>query len=218
MRRVALARGRTVRGTGTGHPPAAGATEGEMTMKAMDDRVDAVIRNAPDEGALVDELWSAAYDDLRVLARARLRHSGRRTLLDTTVLVNETYLKLAARRSLPVRHRGAFFAYCGRVMRSVIVDMAREAHAHWHGGELQKVTLGTDFGASLAAADSDPLQVDGALCELARVEPRLAQIVEMRYFGGFTESDIAQSLALTERTVRRDWSRARVLLRSMLAV
>lgn len=185
-------------------------------MNEPDDRIDAVIRNASDEGAPVDELWSAAYDDLRVLARARLRHSGHRTLLDTTVLVNETYLKLAARRSLPVPHRGAFFAYCGRTMRSVIVDMAREAQAHWHGGELQKVTLDTDLGASLAAADSDPLQVDEALSELARVEPRLARIVEMRYFGGFTEADIAESLALTERTVRRDWCRARVLLRSML--
>jgi RNA polymerase sigma factor (TIGR02999 family) len=187
-------------------------------MSEGDERIDAVIRNATKEGAPVDELWSAAYDDLRVLARARLRHSGHRTLLDTTVLVNETYLKLAARRSLPVPHRGAFFAYCGRAMRSVIVDMARQAQAHWNGGELRKVTLDTDLGASLAAADSDPLQVDEALCELARVEPRLAQIVEMRYFAGLTEVDIARSLALTERTVRRDWNRARVLLRSMLVV
>ena len=187
-------------------------------MNEPDDRIDAVIRNASDEGAPVDELWSAAYDDLRALARARLRHSGHRTLLDTTVLVNETYLRLVARRRLPVPHRGAFFAYCGRTMRSVIVDMAREAQAHWEGGELQKETLGTDLGASLAAADSDPLQVDEALSELARVEPRLARVVEMRYFGGFKDADIAQSLELNERTVRRDWIRARVLLRSMLVV
>jgi len=186
-------------------------------MDHADDPLDAVIRAARDDGASVDALWSAAYDELRVLARARLRRGGRHTLLDTTVLVNETYLKLAQRRQLPVPHRGAFFAYCARTMRSVIVDLAREARARWHEGEQQKVTLATAQGGDIAAVDDDPLQVDEALTALGGVEPRLAQVVEMRYFGGFSEVDIAQALGLTERTVRRDWTRARVLLRAMLA-
>ncbi len=182
-------------------------------MNDPDDRIDAVIRASAADGASVDALWSAAYDELRGLARARLRRSGRRTLLDTTVLVNETYLKLAERRRLPVAHRGAFFAYCARTMRSVIVDLARDAQARWHEGEQQKVTLATDQGE---ADDEDPLRVDEALAALCGVEPRLARVVEMRYFGGFSENDIARALGLTERTVRRDWTRARVLLRSML--
>jgi len=183
----------------------------------MSDRLDAVIQDAAGTGAAVDDLWAAAYDELRALARARLWRTGHRTLLDTTGLVNDVYLKLARRRKIHVAHRGAFFAYCARAMRSVIVDMARESQAACHGGAGQKVTLDTDLRASLPAAESDPRRVDEALAALGEVEPRLAQVVEMRYFGGFNEAEIAAALGLTERTVRRDWSRARVLLHTMLA-
>jgi DNA-directed RNA polymerase specialized sigma24 family protein len=150
------------------------------------DELDLAILHAPQEGADVSELWSKAYPELRQLARARLRRSGRHSLLDTTGLVNEAYTRLAAIGRLQLDHRGQFFAYSARVMRSIILNLAREAQAARHGGGL------------------------------LRVDPRLATVVEMRFFAGFTETEIAETLGLAERTIRRDWERARVLLRSML--
>jgi RNA polymerase sigma factor (TIGR02999 family) len=169
-----------------------------------------------DDGVAVDALWKAAYDELKRLAHARLVPTGNVTLLDTTALVNESYLKLAARGALKVGSRGEFFAYASRVMRSVIVDLVRERLAECRGGGLAAITLDTRLADGLPA-DAEALHVDEALDALATVEPRLAQVVEMRYFGGLTESEIARSLGLTERTVRRDWDKARALLRTMLS-
>jgi RNA polymerase sigma factor (TIGR02999 family) len=179
------------------------------------DELDMAIKIAPKEGGDVSELWSKAYPQLRQLARSRLRRSGRHSILDTTGLVNEAYMRLAAIGQLPFEHRGQFFAYCARAMRSIIIDLAREAHAARHGGGLVQITMSSTIIDELRA-DDDPLRIDDALTELAKVEPRLATVVEMRFFGGFTEAEIAESFGLTERTIRRDWERARALLRSML--
>lgn len=167
-------------------------------------------------GVQVDALWQVAYDELRRLAHARLAPGGAPTLLDTTALVNESWLKLAAHGALAVRSRGEFFAYASKVMRSVIVDLVRERMAERRGGGVAAVTLDTALAAGLRA-DDEAVQVHEALTELAGLEPRLAQVVEMRYFGGMTEVEIGQALGLTERTVRRDWDKARLLLRTMLA-
>jgi RNA polymerase sigma factor (TIGR02999 family) len=179
------------------------------------DELDLAIQHAPEQGADVSELWSKAYPELRQLAHARLRRNGRHSLLETTGLVNEAYTRLAAIGRLQLEHRGQFFAYSARVMRSIILNLAREAQAVRHGGGLLKVTLSPDIADELRAED-DPLRIDDALCELAKVEPRLATVVEMRFFAGFTETEIAETLGLAERTIRRDWERARVLLHSML--
>jgi RNA polymerase sigma factor (TIGR02999 family) len=167
-------------------------------------------------GVQVDALWQVAYDELRRLAHARLAPGGAPTLLDTTALVNESWLKLAAHGALAVRSRGEFFAYASKVMRSVIVDLVRERMAQRRGAGVAALTLDTDLAAGLRA-DDEAVQVHEALTELAALEPRLAQVVEMRYFGGMTEVEIGQALGLTERTVRRDWDKARLLLRTMLA-
>lgn len=172
-------------------------------------------RNSAD-GVPVDALWQAAYVELKRLAHARLAPPGAQTLLDTTALVNESYLKLAAQRALNVGSRGEFFAYASRVMRSVIVDLVRERLSARRGGEAIAVTLDSAI-VDASARDDEALRVDDALDALAGVEPRLAQVVEMRYFGGLTETEIGQTLGLTERTVRRDWDKARTLLRTMLA-
>lgn len=160
-------------------------------------------------------LFEAAYDELRKLARARLNGSAPMTLLDTTALVNESWLRLSGSKSLQVETRRKFFAYASGVMRSVIVDQLRERSAGKRGGGLKAITLDTDVGSALIAQD-EAVQVHEALQALALVEPRLAQVVEMRYFGGLTEAEIGEALGLTERTVRRDWEKARLLLASML--
>jgi RNA polymerase sigma factor (TIGR02999 family) len=99
--------------------------------------------------------------------------------------------------------------------RSVVIDLIREQRALRRGGDLARITLNT--AVVDAAAQDEPLRIDEALQELTQVEPRLSQVVEMRYFGGFTEAEIGSALGVTERTVRRDWDKARLLLRAMLA-
>ncbi|MDP2006948.1 MAG: ECF-type sigma factor [Rubrivivax sp.] len=164
-----------------------------------------------------NRLWDGAcYAELKKIARARLSSAGSLTQMSTTVLVNESYLKLAARvQQLDFASRGHFFAYAAKVMRSVIVDQVRERQAERRGGGLQRVTLDTAVSDSVPA-ESEPLQVDAALQALEQVDLRLAQVVEMRYYAGMTEAEIGEVLGLTERTVRRDWGKARAILKTML--
>jgi len=171
--------------------------------------------NASEPGAQ-DQLFAAAYGELRKLARARLHDGGRNTYLDTTALVHESYLRFLSVGPLRSDDRRAFFAYASRVMRSVIIDAVRERQAERRGGDLDRLTLDTQLGDQLPAGENELLQVNEALEVLAQAEPRLAKVVEMRYFGGYTEAEIADALDLTERTVRRDWDKARLLLGAML--
>jgi RNA polymerase sigma factor (TIGR02999 family) len=170
----------------------------------------------PGGGMDIAALSATAYDELRGLARARLRSNGPLTLLDTTGLVSDTFRRLAVQHNLHIESRAHFLGYCSRIMRSVIIDLVRERNAERRGGGERKITLNTEIGEGVAAAD-EPLRVDDALAELAKREPRLAQVVEMRYFGGYNEEEVAEALGLTTRTVQRDWRKARVLLRTMLS-
>lgn len=161
-------------------------------------------------------LFAAAYPELRKLARSRLRDGGRNTVLDTTALVHESYLRFLQHGQLRSDDRRAFFAYAGSVMRSVIIDLVRERQAQRRGGDLQHVTLDTQIGDSVADGEAEILGVHEALEVLAKTEPRLARVVELRYFGGYSEQEIAETLEVTERTVRRDWTKARLLLEHWL--
>ena len=163
-----------------------------------------------------DALFSAAYSELRKLARSRLRDGGRNTMLETTALVHESYLRFLNAGQLRIEDRKAFFAYASKIMRSVIIDAVRERQAQRHGGDLTQLTLDTQHAADLPAGEAEILHVHEALRALEEVEPRLAAVVEMRYFGGYTEAEIAEAMGLTERTVRRDWNKARLLLQSTL--
>ena len=163
-----------------------------------------------------DELFAAAYSELRKLARSRLRDGGRNTFLETTALVHESYLRFLNAGELRIEDRKAFFAYASKVMRSVIIDSVRERQAERRGGDLAELTLETQGAATLPEGEAEVLQVHEALFALEEAEPRLATVVEMRYFGGYSEAEIAESLDLTERTVRRDWEKARLLLMSAL--
>jgi len=158
------------------------------------------------------EAFSLLYRELHRLARAKLRQHQSMTLLDTTSLLHESYLRLVGAQSLPISDRQHFFTYAARVMRSVIVDFARARLAERRGGEAQQVVLDTVAGNELAAPESDVLRVHEALETLAKADERLAHVVELRYFGGMTESEIADTLGTSERTVRRDWEKARLLL------
>ena len=162
-----------------------------------------------------DALFSAAYSELHRLAHARLRDGGRNTVLDTTCLVHESYLRFERAGQLRAEDRRAFFAYASQVMRSVIVNSVRERIAQKRGGSARPLTLSTQLGAKVADGEESIMKVHEAL-ELAKVEARLAQVVEMRYFGGYSEREMAETLGVTERTVQRDWEKARLILAAAL--
>lgn len=164
-----------------------------------------------------DALFSGAYGELRELARARLRDGGRGTVLDTTALVHESYLRFIRSGQLRSDNRRAFFAYASSVMRSVIIDTVRERQAERRGGDLQRITFDTQVSDGVPDREDHLIAVHDALEALAKAEPRLAKVVEMRYFSGLSEAEIGEALDLTERTVRRDWGKARLLLGVMLA-
>lgn len=156
------------------------------------------------------------YEELRRLARSRLRQHQTLTLLDTTSLVHESFIRLVGAQGLQLEDRRHFFAYAARVMRSVIVDFARARLAERRGGEAVHVVLDTDLGDRLAAPETDVLRVHEALEVLAKADDKLAQIVELRYFAGLKEAEIAELLGQSERTVRRQWDKAKLLLTAAL--
>ena len=162
-------------------------------------------------------VFGLLYDELRRIARARLRSHRGQTLLDTTALVHECYLRVAHADGLSLESRRHFYAYASKVMRSVIVDFARARQSERRGGDVEHVVIDTRVSDNLGAAENDVLRVHEALDALATVDARLAQIVELRYFGGLSEGDIASLLDVSERTVRRDWQKARLLLIAALS-
>jgi len=162
--------------------------------------------------ASLDRIFELLYPELRRVAHRRLSRNRRDGGLDTTALVNECYLKFAERDGLTPADRPHFLAYAASVMRSVIVDAARRTNAERRGGDLQMVTLDTSHGESIADAAGEILEVHAALEELQALDARLAQVAEMRYFVGMTDVEIGAALGLTDRTVRRDWEKARLIL------
>jgi RNA polymerase sigma factor (TIGR02999 family) len=169
-------------------------------------------RASADEPAAMDEVFALLYDDVHRMARARLAGNQSMTLLDTTSLAHEAYLRLRNAGRIDVDSRARLMAYVSQVLRAVIVDFARRRNADRRGGGLVHVTLDTDVADSVAAADADVEQVAQALEVLGASDPRLRQVVEMRYFGGMSDSEIGEALGVTPRTVGRDWQRARLLL------
>ena len=163
------------------------------------------------------DVYALLYPELRRIAHSRLRHGANRVSLDTTALVHDGYLKFVQTRALEVKDRAHFLAYASTVMRSVIVDLIRESQAERRGGGQFELTLNTHIGDSSPQASADEaLHVHDALARLEAIEPRMARVVEMRYFAGLTDAEIAECLGVTQRTVGRDWEKARVFLYTML--
>lgn len=167
-----------------------------------------------DRSAL-DNVLATLYRELHQMARRQLGGQRGHTL-DATALVHEAYLKLTSRAGALFEDRAHFFAYAASAMRSVVVDYARQRLAVKRGGDLHRVTdLPDDAGGGLRL-DEDMLGLDTALNKLQALDTRLAQVVEMRYFAGLSETEIAGLLKRSERSVRRDWQKARMFLLAAL--
>jgi RNA polymerase sigma factor (TIGR02999 family) len=163
----------------------------------------------------LDQVVTFTYQQLRAIAHHRLAARGRSGTLSTTALVHEAYLKLVDQSRAEWQDRAHFLALASIAMRHVLVDRARERSTLKRGGERRRITLDDEV---LAVEDQSDalLMLNDALDQLASSEPRLARVVECRFFGGLTEQETADALGLTTRTVQRDWVKARVLLRRVL--
>jgi RNA polymerase sigma factor (TIGR02999 family) len=165
--------------------------------------------------AALDRVLGTLYHELHAMARRQLAGQYGQTL-DATALVHEAYLKLIGRRDVQFDDRAHFFAYAASAMRSVVVDYARQRLAQKRGGDLHRVTELPDDVEGGLRLDEDMLGLDTALTKLAAVDAKLAQVVELRYFAGLSEQEIAELLKRSERSIRRDWQKARMFLLASL--
>lgn len=158
-----------------------------------------------------DELYRRVYGELKRMASRHLRASDDAATLSTTELVHEAFLKLGGASSSDWQGRAHFFGAASRAMRQVLVDFARRRRAAKRGGGTTRVSLSESDVALDVELDSI-LALDEALERLTMVDERLRRIVEMRFFGGFSENEVAVSLGVTPRTVEREWLKARLFL------
>jgi len=172
------------------------------------------LRSSPGES--VDRLVPLMYRELRAIAHQRLAALACGGTLSTTALVHEAYLKLVDQSQAGWRDRAHFLALASLAMRHVLVDRAKARGALKRSGAQRRISLDDEE----IGADAQPeaiLELDEAMDRLAELEPRLARVVECRFFGGLTEEEIAAALGVTVRTVQRDWAKARMLLQRTLA-
>ena len=161
--------------------------------------------------AALDRLAEQVYPELRRMARRYMKNERQANTLQSTALVHEVYLRLVDVRKVDWRERAQFYAMSAQMMRRILVDAARARAAKKRGGSAANVNI-DDTAVLSPAADRSILAVDEALTAFARLAPRQARVVELRYFGGLTEGEIVAALDISPRTVRRDWDLAKAWL------
>ena len=166
--------------------------------------------------AAFDAMIPLVYDELRKVAARHLRGQRVGHTLQTTALVNEAYLRLIDASQVRWQNRAHFFAVSAQFMRRILVDFARTRNYQKRGGGGQQISLNEDI-AIVPERGVDLLALDQALTDLAALNARQAQVVELRYFGGLNEEETAEALKISVRTVRRDWNFARVWLHRELS-
>ena len=165
--------------------------------------------------AAAERLFAALYDELHRLARRELARRGSHVTLGATTLLHEAYLDISARTGMVFPDRARFMAYAARAMRGLIIDYARRRYAQKRGGLFELTSLQTTIAESIT--DANELQrISDALDELAAVEPALAEIVDLKFFCGFSFAEIGAMRGVSERTVQRQWEKARLYLHRAL--
>jgi RNA polymerase sigma factor (TIGR02999 family) len=162
-----------------------------------------------------DELFAALYSELHQLAKRQLARHGAQLTLSSTTLLHQAYVDMAERSGPSFPDRARFMGYAARVMRGLIIDHARNRQAQKRGGCFEITSLGTEVGQS-AVNEGELVQISDALDELAKVDPTLAELVDLKFFCGFSFAEIAAMRDLSERTVQRSWEKARIYLHRSL--
>ncbi len=161
--------------------------------------------------AALDQLYPLVYDELRRMARRYMSRERKDHTLQTTALINEAYLRLVEQRHVHWQNRAHFFAISAQIMRRILIDHARRYAYTKRGAGAQKISLDE---AAVVARDraTELLSLDEALHSLAEIDPRRSQVVELRFFGGLDNDEIAAVLKISPNTVTRDWNMARAWL------
>jgi RNA polymerase sigma factor (TIGR02999 family) len=162
-----------------------------------------------------DALFTALYSELHRLAKRQLARSGAGVTIGTTTLLHEAYLDISGRESAAFPDPARFMAYAARVMRGLIIDYARSRQAQKRGGRFE-ITSSIRDAATPAADAKELTRLSEALDELAALDPELAQVVDLKFFCGFTFAEIAGMRGVSERTVQRHWEKARIYLHGLI--
>ncbi len=170
-----------------------------------------VTRSSQGDRQAADQLFTALYAELHRLARREVARLGAFTPLGATTLLHEAYLDISGRNALAFPDRAHFMAYAARAMRGVVIDRVRERQAQKRGGGLDITSLDTET-ADQCAQPEMLVSIGEALDELALLEPALAQVVDLKFFCGFSMVEIAELMSTSERTAQRQWEKARMLL------
>jgi RNA polymerase sigma factor (TIGR02999 family) len=163
----------------------------------------------------LDELYPLVYDELHRLARRYMSRERKGHTLQTTALINEAYVRLVDQKNVPWANRSHFFAISAQIMRRILIDHARRHRYAKRGGGAQQVSL-EEAAIVVPDQSGELLRLDEALKSLAEMDPRRSQVVELRYFGGLNNEEIAGVLQISENTVTRDWNMARAWLYQQL--
>jgi RNA polymerase sigma factor (TIGR02999 family) len=163
------------------------------------------------DSAAADALFSSLYSELHRLAKRELARWGAQASLSVTTLLHEAYLDISAREGKSFPDQGRFMGYAARVMRGLVIDHARNRNAIKRGGQFEITSLKTDFAENVADA-KELSSISDALDQLAKAEPELAELVDLKFFCGLTFAEIAALRNLSERTVQRNWEKARIYL------
>lgn len=161
------------------------------------------------------DLFTALYAQLRQIAQSALRRSGPQLTVSPTTLLHEAYLRISGRDAAQFPDRARFMAYASRAMRRLVIDFVREKHALKRGAAFEITSMPTE-GAECAADEHGLKRISDALDELATVDAALAELVDLKFFCGFSFAEIAAMRTVSERTVQRDWNKARLYLHDML--
>lgn len=173
-----------------------------------------VTRADAGDAAAKDALFAALYDELHRLAQIHIHRGAGNVTLGATTLLHEAYLDIAQRSALAFPDRHRFLGYASRAMRALVIDYVRHRGAQKRGGDLTFTTLVDQAPPERASVPLE--QLDAALAELAAVDPALAELVDLKFFCGFSFVEIAAMRGISERSVQREWAKARALLHQML--
>ena len=176
----------------------------------MESTISSLIQKGELVGPTSDALFSALYSELHRLAKSQLARQGAPANLSATTLLHEAYLEMAGREGAAFPDRGRFMGYAARVMRGLIIDHARSRRAQKRGGRFEITSVG--FELEDPADDRELTKIGDALDELAKADPPLAEIVDLKFFCGFTFAEIAAMKNTSERTTQRQWEKARIYL------
>jgi RNA polymerase sigma factor (TIGR02999 family) len=179
-------------------------------LEALIQRADRADREA------THQLFAVLYQELHRLAELSLRRAGGSVTLGTTTLLHEAYLNIAQRESVAFADRARFLAYASRAMRGLVIDYARSRRALKRGRQFEITLAGNEPPSHQAVQASELERLGDALEELAGIEPVLAELVDLHFFGGFSFAEIAALRHVSERTVYRDWRKARLILHHAL--